>query len=122
MKVIYVEVEDFLCPHSAIKLPEYCSFNACFTCQVIAVQEVEKVFSFSPYLLAMFGGSASSRKSSLWGFTQKLILESEAAPEWISQVFLIEATLKGTRTATKKKSRVAASYDALAKNDVHVLQ
>lgn len=58
------------------------------------------------------GRSASSRKSSLWDFTQKLI--RKAAPEWISQVFLTESSLKGARTATKKKSRVAASCDELA--------
>ena len=78
------------------------------------MQEVEKVFTFSPNIPVMLGGEASSRKSSLHDFTKKLMLDAKGAPDWLSQVFLTEATLKGIRTAIKKFARASASCDELS--------
>ena len=75
------------------------------------MQEVEKVFTFSPNIPVMLGGEASSRKSSLHDFTKKLMLD---AKDWLSQLFLTEATLKGIRTAIKKFARASASCDELS--------
>ena len=77
--------------------------------QVVAVEEVNQVFVFSPNIPVLFGGEASSRKSSLSRFTKELVTNSRSAPDWLKEVFLTEATLKGIRQSIKKHGRVSAT-------------